>query len=306
MKKLNITWNGVNDTTGYLFSFAKSLSAVLKNSPYEELSEDIIASSGFAFRMWVAADLCPSATSIWSFDCQKTWLENGGLICDYVGRYWDQDDIEEVKRLEAIENIKRSIDCGIAAISWDIGVPEWGLIIGYDDETQFFVALSVTGSEIELSYDSLGKREIPMLNVVTIKGRTNKNQEDIINDTLKLAVSHLRGEEWCENYKGFEAYPALIAHFEKEFNPSVSWNMEYCLGTYAALKWYGWKFFEKYKLSELSELYKKVFDCWWESFNIKKSCDLSNRKNSEKIAKLLNMAFEYERQVVQLLVKKIR
>ena len=301
MKKLNITWKDINDTTGYLLSFAKSLSAAVKNSPYTELSEDIIATSGFAFRMWVNADLCPSAMSTWELDCQKQWLKNGGLICDYVGRYWNQNDIEEAKRIEAIENIKKSIDRGIAAISWDIGKPEWGLIIGYDDETKMFAALSVTGAETEMPYNSLGKRDIPFLNVITITGKTDKNQDDIIKDTLKLAASHLMGEEKSENHKGIEAYPVLISHFEKDFNPSVSWNMEFYLGTYAALKWYGWKFFEKYKLAELCELYKKVFDCWQEAFDIKKACDLSNSENSKKIAKLLHKAYEYERQALLLL-----
>lgn len=32
MMKLEITWNGIKDTTGYLFSLAKSLSAAVKNS----------------------------------------------------------------------------------------------------------------------------------------------------------------------------------------------------------------------------------------------------------------------------------
>lgn len=67
MKKLDITWEGIEDPTGYLFSFAKSLAAVVKNSPYTDLFEDIIATSGFAFRMWVDRELCPSATSIWEF-----------------------------------------------------------------------------------------------------------------------------------------------------------------------------------------------------------------------------------------------
>ena len=62
MKKLDVTWNDVHDSTGYLFSFAKSLSCAVKNSPYSELSEDIVATSGFAFRMWISADLCPSET----------------------------------------------------------------------------------------------------------------------------------------------------------------------------------------------------------------------------------------------------
>ena len=51
MKKLNVTWDSVHDSTGYLFSFAKALAAVVKNSPYKDYSEDIIATSGFAFRI---------------------------------------------------------------------------------------------------------------------------------------------------------------------------------------------------------------------------------------------------------------
>ena len=51
MKELNITWEGVHDDTGFLFSFAKSLSCAVKKSPWPEYADDIIATSGFAFRM---------------------------------------------------------------------------------------------------------------------------------------------------------------------------------------------------------------------------------------------------------------
>jgi hypothetical protein len=302
MKKLDITWDGIHDTTGYLFSFAKSLSAAVKNSPYAELSEDIIATSGFAFRMWVHAELCPSAMSIWAFNKQKPWLESGGLICGYIERMWGQDDIEEARRLEAVELIKKSIDNGIAAISWDIGVPEWGLITGYDDETQMLGTLSVTGAAGEMTYNLLGKRELPILNVLTVTGKSDKKQEDIVKDTLGLAASHLNGEEWCDNAKGLAVYPVMISFFEID-NPEyrLCWNMEYYLGTYAALKWYAWKFFEKYNLNELCKLYQKVHDCWQEAFDIKKSSDLSVDGNAKKIAELLNIAYECEKQAVLLM-----
>ncbi len=301
MKKLDITWNGIKDSTSYLFSFAKSLSAAVKNSPYSELSEDIVATSGFAFRMWVAADLCPSATSIWAFNQQKPWVENGGLLCDYADRMWEQDDIDEERRIAAIDMIKRSIDNGIAAISWDIGVPEWGLIIGYDDKSQKLSTLSVTGEEGEMDFEQLGKREIPILNVLTITGSINKSQEAIISDTLKLAKSHLKGEEWCENAKGLEAYAVLEKHFEGDFNPDISWNMEYYLGTYSELKWYAWKFFEKYGLTELSELYKTVYECWKKAFEIKKSTDISVADNRRNILHLLKIAENCEKEAVQLM-----
>lgn len=60
MKNLNVSLNGTFDPTGYLFTFAKSLSAALRHSVYADFADDIIASSGFAFRMWVNAALCPA------------------------------------------------------------------------------------------------------------------------------------------------------------------------------------------------------------------------------------------------------
>ena len=85
MKKLNVTWDDTFDSTGYLFSFAKALSAAVSCSPYSALSEDIVASSGFAFRMWIAADLCPCETSIWDFGSQPQWIRTAiDLICKRI------------------------------------------------------------------------------------------------------------------------------------------------------------------------------------------------------------------------------
>jgi len=304
MKKLDITWEGVADPTGYMFSLAKSLSCAVKNSPWSEYAEDIVATSGFAFRMWVTADLCPSATSIWDFNSQKPWVENGGLACEYVGRYWGQDDIEEQKRLEAINNIKKSIDNGVPAVSWDIGVPEWGLITGYDDEAQVFSTLAIMGAG-EMAYGLLGKRELPLLSVLTVTGAGTKSKDDIFKDTLKLAAGHLQGKEWCDNAKGLEAYPALIKHFEEEFNPDASWNMEYFLGTYGALKYYAWKYFEKAGQEQLARLYKSVYDAWLEAFQIKKGGDVSGAGARGKIAQLLKFAHEREIQATDLMCEII-
>lgn len=304
MKKLNITWDGIHDSTGYLFSFGKSLACAVKNSPWPEYAEDIIATSGFAFRMWVSADLCPSSTSIWEFDKQKPWVENGGLHCQYVGREWGQEYMEEEKRLEAIETIQRSIDYGIPAVSWDIHVPEWGLIIGYDEDHQMFYTLGINGREGQMPYDQLGKREVPILSVLTVIGKGDKPQEAILSDTMKLAVKHLTGGEWCENAHGLEAYPALISHFEAHFNPDLSWNMEYFLGTFGALKYYAWKYFEKMRQAYLAEIYKFVYESWQEAFRIKTSQDISLLEVRKQISDLLRLAQEKEIQAVDFMDKR--
>ena len=302
MNKLNITWDGVYDSTGYLFSFAKSLSAAVKNSPWSELSEDIIATSGFAFRMWVNPELCPSAMSIWQFDRQPTWIANGGLETTYAGCYWQPDNVMEQARLDVMPKITQSIDNGIPVIAWDIGVLEWGLLTGYDDKTQKFSTLSITGAAEEMDYALLGKREMPMLNVITLTDKNAKKNEDIIADTLMLAKAHLNGEEWCENIKGLDVYPVLTHFFEMDDTRyATRWNMEYYLGTYAALKWYARKFFEKNNLSELAKLYNTVYENWNKAFEIKKSTDLAAEKNRKVIAELLMEAKECERKAVELM-----
>ena len=299
MKKMNITWDGIYDSTGYLFSFAKALCCAVKNSPFAEAAEEIVASSGFAFRMWVYPDLCPSATSMWQFDQQKKWVERGGISCQYIERMWGQEDVEEERRQEAVQLIRQSIDSGIPVISWDIVVCEWGLITGYDDESETFAVLPITGQEGEMAYSQLGKREIPILSVLAVTGKAEQSQEEIVRETLDIAKNHLLGNEWCENACGLAAYPALVKHLEsEEAEMACSWNMEYFLGTYAPLKWYAWKFFERHGLQELASLYHSVYENWQKAFEMKKSLDLSDRQNRQAAAELLKQAEVWEKQAV--------
>lgn len=300
MKKLDVTFRGTTDTTGYLFSLAKSLSASLRCSQYSAYADDIVASSGFAFRMWVnGGSLCPSATSIWEFKKQKPWVENGGLVCEYVERLWGADAIEEERRLAAIQIIKRSIDNDVAAVAWDISGCEWGIVAGYDDETEMLYTLKINGKEDSIPYAKLGKLDLPILSVLTVTGCTDKPADEIVADTKKLAVQHLRGKEWCDNAKGLAAYDALIEFVGNKLTADTAWNLEYSLGTYAALKWYAWKFFEKYKEFALADLYKTVYDAWKGAFDLKRAKDVTDTEVKQQIADLLAAAKEAETKAVE-------
>ncbi len=301
MKKLDVSFEGVTDTTGYLFSFAKSLSAVLRCSEYNAYAEDVIAASGFAFRMWIdAATLCPSATSIWAFGEQKPWVESGGLTCDYVERLWGEDAVECERRLRAIDMVRGSIDRGVAAVAWDISGCEWGIICGYDDDAQTLFTLKINGSEGGVPYEKLGRLELPILSVLTVTGESGKDGAQILADTKKLALSHLRGEEWCDNAKGISAYDALIA-FVREKLTDNSWNLEYNLGTYAALKWYAWRYFERYGEIALASLYREVHTAWQSAFELKRTRDVTDGAVKEALITQLEKAKAAELRAMELM-----
>lgn len=299
MKKLEITWDGISDSTGFLHSFAKSLACAVKHSPWPEYARDIVATSGLAFRMWVQPELCPSSTSDWDWGSQKLWVENSGLSCSYFEGGWDEDNAE--KRGAAVELIKTSIDNNIPAILWCVSIPEWGLVTGYDDEKQAFSTLAAFNGEGVLPYDQLGKGEIPVLSVLTLTGKAENSRDNILRGTLKLAVSHLKGEDKCSNPSGLQAYPTLIKHFEPEYNPDASWNLEYLMGTYGALKYYAWDYFKKENATDLSALYEEVYKSWLEAFKIKKAQDASDPSVRAKIASLLRGAYENEKKALNIM-----
>jgi hypothetical protein len=268
MKKLSVTFEGAADPTGYLFSFAKCLSAALRCSRFSEYADDIVASSGFAFRIWVNPDLCPSATSVWEFRKQELWVMSGGLDCHYIERLWGEDAVEEKRRLAAIEIIKKSVDNGVAAVAWDISGCEWGLLIGYDDEKQELISLKTDGKEDRVPYDKLGLMDIPIMSVLAVTGESGKSADEIAADTLKTAAAHLRGEEWADNPKGLAAFDALTAAIRGKDAAESARNFEYYLGTYASLRYYAWKYLEKHGFAKLAELYKKSHEALMSAFGL--------------------------------------
>ncbi len=302
MKTCRASFDGTFDPTGYLFSFVKSLCAMLRSGPYAERADDVIAASGFAFRMWVSPDLCPSATSIWDFSLQERALTAAGLDVTYTERLWGQDSIAAERQVLAIDRIRESIDHGIPAVSWDIGVCEWGLVTGYDNETRTFATLPVTGQPGTMAYEKLGIRELPILNVVTVTGARELSEAEIVRVAMQNAVCHLRGREWCDNAKGLAAYPALYRHLTDPADElGASWNMTYFLGTYAPLKWYAWQFFERHEPSSLATLYKSVWECWNKAFQMKNESDMTKAENRQAVAGLLEAAEKAETKAVGMM-----
>lgn len=304
MKKLNVSFQGTTDKSGYLFSLTKCLSAALRCSELHDMADDIIATSGFAFRMWVdAAQLCPSETSIWQFKKQKQWVENGGLVCEYVERLWGQDALEEERRLAAIDIIRRSIDRGIAAVAWDVSGCEWGAVIGYDDDNQTLATLKINGKEATLPYSKLGQLDLPILSVLAVVEKAEKPREQLVSDTKRLAVTHLRGKEWCDNAKGLDAYDALTDFVANKLSDNTAWNLEYTLGTYTALKWYAWKFFAKYGETALAEHYRTVYESWKAAFDLKRGQDVTAAETRSAIVAHLTAAQKAETLACEIMSK---
>ena len=119
---------------GSYFSYLAAVAGALQAHGEEVDPVWLMGASGWAFRIIVEKTLCPSAMSIFDWaSLLPEAVRNAGWDCTQISRLWHEDAWREQRRAEAQAAIIASIDAGTPAIVWDLLLPEWGLITGYDD-----------------------------------------------------------------------------------------------------------------------------------------------------------------------------
>ncbi len=189
----------VRGEPGIHFSYMGALASVLAAQGRPADPAWLMGASGWAFRIHINRDFCPSATSI--FDWLGTLpeaVEQAGYHCDYHNRMWHEGDQEATRRTAAHAAILRAIDGGSPVIAWDLTMPEWGLITGYDDERAVYGVLECDGAAGEAPYASLGQREIRILSVAIVGAPNGRSRDEIVRRALETAVQHAEGGEWMD------------------------------------------------------------------------------------------------------------
>lgn len=174
---------------------------------------DVMGITGHAFRINIEHDHIDVAS--------PTMFAGGYMIrrnlCNlgFISSLSDTDkpfSPEKVEKVLAL--IQQSIDKGIPAISFDLFVPEFGLIYGYDDLKQLFHAKDAS-KEGAISYsDFVENRD--MLWVTTISESLPHSKYETLRMALDMIVDHARGREWqdifAEHYRiGLQGYDAWIS-----------------------------------------------------------------------------------------------
>lgn len=118
---------------------------------------------------------------------------------------------------QALEVIHRSIDRGYPVLSWDLFIPEFGLIYGYDDEQRLLHAGDNCGHDQTIPYEHLGRGLIEELFVLAIDETVDVDPRTMLTGAIRMALAHYRGEEeGCGgSISGLAAYAAWQEAFQK-------------------------------------------------------------------------------------------
>ncbi|MED1950110.1 RNA polymerase sigma factor [Brevibacillus centrosporus] len=117
---------------------------------------------------------------------------------------------------QALELIHRSVDRGYPVLAWDMFIPEFALIYGYDDEQKLLHSGDNCGHQGTIPYDHLGRGLIEDLFVLTLDESFETDQRQMLIGALQMAISHARGEEPAFGAThGLDAYADWLNAFEK-------------------------------------------------------------------------------------------
>jgi len=155
-------------------------------SDYMELKHStawIYGTSGHAFIMNIHPTLCPSGPT--AFAQQPFHALAANLGFDLFGTAFHKDSVDFLQKLEeAWTNTKLAIDNDMPTYGWELDLPEFYMIFGYDKENYLFKGFE--GNTLKKKWDTLGSSDIGW---VCIYSANPNNKVADVNKTLKDAFT---------------------------------------------------------------------------------------------------------------------
>lgn len=118
---------------------------------------------------------------------------------------------------DALDVIHQALDRGYPVMGWDLFMPEFGILYGYDDELKQLNA-DEFGRKGTLAYDHLGRGVLEEIFILTVDESFPVTFKEQLRDAFHMILEHLRGEEPqipAGTIKGLAAYDAWCDAFRE-------------------------------------------------------------------------------------------
>ena len=128
----NLTWKPM------WTSHIGCLKGCLDHLGVEITEEWLYGASGHTFILNIHKVLCPSGPTAWRKGKFLDLIQNVGVRQDEIVAYKTMKNFKD-KQKETWDRVRQSIDLGQPCFGWELLIPEYYVITGYDDTGYFFV-----------------------------------------------------------------------------------------------------------------------------------------------------------------------
>jgi hypothetical protein len=156
----------------------------------------VFGGTGHAFVINMHDEVCPSGPTAWKTFMIDELTPNLGCRREVVFAIKTQEDFA-AKQSEAWEFVRRNIDDGIPCYGWELHVPEYYVISGYDDAGYLYQGCLADEGGGPKPWRELGDSGIGVLEVHAVKPCEPASPEATVKAALSAALRYAAGPaEW--------------------------------------------------------------------------------------------------------------
>jgi hypothetical protein len=164
----------------------------------------LFGGTGHSFIINIANEkVCPSGPTAWKTEMLFKLGKNLGYENCGVFSFRGQEDFEDCRK-EAWELVKKSIDEGIPCYGWELDIPEFYVVNGYDDVGYYFSGPCLEEPEMPKPWEKLGDSDIGVVEMYYVKPAKAVDDEIVVKEAFEFAIKHAENpQEWIftDKYK---------------------------------------------------------------------------------------------------------
>jgi len=180
----------------------------------------LFGATGHAFVLNIVPDLCPSGPTDWDTSGMLRLLANFGYRVELVDEYSARQDDLEQAQARVRQLVTESIDAGWPCYGWELDIPEYQVIFGYDEQGVYISGPTCDDGKGPMPWTDIGRSEIGMVLVASVRpiadaGGTAGDAK-IIHDALTYALDLAHNRiKWTGAAGGLAGYTTWIDALER-------------------------------------------------------------------------------------------
>jgi hypothetical protein len=205
----------------------------------------LYGATGHAFVINMHEVVCPSGPTAWHTGMIHTLAKNVGCEGEVLFATTREPGFAEAKE-RAWETFRSAIDEGTPCYGWELAVPEFYVLYGYDEVGYHFSGCAHDEGAGPKPWQELGDTGIGCLELVSVREGTPADDAATVRDALAFALEHAgRPSKWIfPGYaSGLGAYDTWVRSVEA--GTAVAVGMGYNSQVWAECRMYGVGFLEE-------------------------------------------------------------
>ncbi|MHA2198760.1 MAG: hypothetical protein ACXABN_02725 [Candidatus Thorarchaeota archaeon] len=229
--------------------------------------------TGHAFVLNIANDLCPSGPTAWRPLMLFQLAHNLGFEIKGIFSYKTQSEFPKEQE-KAWNFVKTSINNDTPCYGWELEIPEYYVIKGYDDVGYYISGTGCDDGKGPIKWQNLGTSDIGVIEMYDVHEVPKTTSEVVVKEALEKVLHHSTNpDEWI-----FENYSSGILGFDRwitavQEGTALAMGLAYNTAVWAECRKYAVEFLNESK-TRLPKEMKSLFENSVEQYsNVSKNLD---------------------------------